>query len=88
MKEKEDLQQIIADQADQIAFLIDRNDQLLTVLDETRSIASRALDLADKYRIESCKLRRTISDILSEHYKKVPKDHNESLDINFPNTEG
>ena len=88
MEVKEDLEQIISDQADQIAALIERNDQLLNALEATRSIAHRALDLAEEYRTEVHKLRRTISDIVSDHYKKVTDNPNVGLDINFPNTEG
>lgn len=88
MEAKEELQQIISDQADQIAALIERNDQLIDALNAYKSIAHRALDLAEEYRTEAHKLRRTISDIVSEHYKKVTDNPNVSLDINFPNTEG
>ena len=76
---KWELEQIIADQADQIAALIERNDQLLTINEETRSIAVRALDLCDKLRTENEKFKRTIGDILNDYH---------SQDINFPNTEG
>ena len=75
---KSELEQIIADQADQIAALIERNDQLLKALDEYRSIAFRALNIAEGYKNESIKLRRTIKDI-------IHKD--DYQDIHFPNTE-
>ena len=75
---KTELEQIIADQADQIAALIERNDQLLEAVDEYKSIAFRALNIADGYKNESIKLRRTIKDI-------IHKD--DYQDIHFPNTE-
>ena len=75
---KSELEQIIADQADQIAALIERNDQLLVAVDEYKSIAFRALDLAEEYRTEVHKLRRTIKDI-------IHKDDYQN--IHFPNTE-
>ena len=75
---KSEMEQMIADQADQIAALIERNDQLMIINEHTRDIANRALDLCDKLRIQVQQQRRTISDLLQSE---------DVLDIHFPNTE-
>ena len=75
---KSEMEQIIADQADEIAALIERNDQLLTINEEIKSIALRALDLCDHLRVQVQQQQRTISDLLKAE---------DILDIHFPNTE-
>lgn len=76
---KSEMEQLIADHADEIANLIEELDRVMTIKDKAMELCARAVNYCEQYRAENEKLHRTIHDIINHS--------NDIKDIHFPNTE-